>query len=338
MNMMKLNLHVPLVVAPMAGGPSSVGLVVASSQAGALGSVGAAYSSPKAIEDFVLKVRQQTKKPIAINLFIPEGDVKISQNQISKAIEATKKYRQKLNLPEPELKPPYEENFDAQFEMVLKLKPEVFSFVFGVLKPEYVKAAAKEKILLFGTATNLDEALQLQETGIDAITLQGVEAGGHRAIFDSQAKDPDISMHQLLEQCQSQIRIPMIAAGGIMNAADIKMALTKGASAVQLGTAFLACKEAGTSLAYRKALLESQNRKTKTTRAFSGRLARGLVNLFMNEMDQNTEAILPFPAQNKFTRDIRNAGLSDYLSLWAGTGQGNLWTGPAAELIAHLFI
>ena len=336
-----LNLKIPLVVAPMAGGPSSPELVIASSNAGALGSIGAAYSNAKAIEDFVLKVRSQTSKPIAINLFIPEGEIKVSDAQISKAIQATEKYRQQLKLSKPILNPPYEENFDEQFECVLKYKPEVFSFVFGILKPEYIMAARKEKIQLFGTATTLNEALELQETGIDAITLQGIEAGGHRGIFDSKSADPEISMLNLLAQCKSKIRIPLIAAGGIMNSADIKLALSKGASAVQLGTAFLTCKEAGTSDPYKKILLESQIRKTKTSRVYSGRLARGVENIFMHEMEKDPESILPFPAQNKFTRDIRTAsvknGSSDYLSLWAGTGKGDLWTGSAADLIKTLF-
>lgn len=117
--------------------------------------------------------------------------------------------------------------------------------------------------------------------------------------------------------------------------------MSKGAQAVQMGTAFLACEEAGTSAPYRKALLLTKERKTKTTRAFSGRLARGMENRFMREMDVQPEAILPFPAQNKFTRDIRGASAkinsSEFLSLWCGTGQSELWTGSAQGLIDALF-
>ena len=325
----------------MAGGPSSPELVVAASEAGALGSMGAAYSSASAIEEFVGKVRAKTKKPIAINLFIPSEDPEISSEQLTRAIKATEKYRKQFELPQPNLQPPYAEDFDKQFEMVLKLKPEVFSFVFGLLKPEYVKAAKEKNILLFGTATTLDEALALQESQVDAVTLQGIEAGGHRGIFEVEAKDTEVPLLNLLDQCRDKIKIPLIAAGGIMNSQDIKMVLSRGIQAVQMGTAFLACKEAGTSEPYRKALLANSSRHTKTTRVFSGRLARGLENLFMHEMEKQMDAILPWPAQNKFTRDLRTASpknnSSDFLSLWSGTGQGELWTGSAAELINKLF-
>ena len=324
----------------MAGGPSSPEFVIASCEAGALGSIGAAYSAPQAIEDFYKKVRSKTSGPIAINLFLPQGEPEISEAKLSNAIQATKKYRQELGLPTPTLKPPYEENFDLQFETVLKLKPEVFSFVFGLLKPEYVQAARKEKILTFGAATTFDEALALQDSGVDAITLQGFEGGGHRAIFNSEVSDPNVSMLNLLDQCHVKIKIPLIAAGGIMTSQDIKVAIAHGASAVQMGTAFLACKEAGTSNPYRRAL-SAPVRSTKLTRAFSGRLARGIENRFMLEMNQHIDAILPFQSQNKFTRDIRNASAqkdsSEFLSLWAGTGEGDLWTGKTADLIHQLF-
>ena len=337
----RFNLKVPLFVAPMAGGPSSPEFVIASCEAGAMGSVGAAYSSGKQIEEFVGHVRSKTQKPIAINLFIPGKELKISEDQLSIAIKATEKFRQQFGLSAQALSAPYEENFDQQFETVLKLKPEVFSFVFGLLKPEYVKAAKARNIFLLGTATTLDEALALQDSGVDGMTLQGIEAGGHRGIFDAEAVDAEVPVLELLKQCRSKIKIPLIAAGGIMDSNGIQSALSYGAEAVQLGTVFLVCKEAGTSEPYRKALLESAHRKTKTTRAFSGRLARGIENRFMIEMDQHPEAILPFQAQNKFTRDIRSAsakvGSSDCLSLWAGSGDGKLWTGEVGELIQQLF-
>jgi nitronate monooxygenase len=148
-------------------------------------------------------------------------------------------------------------------------------------------------------------------------------------------------MLELIKAMKARIKIPLIAAGGIMNAGAIGAALNAGADAVQLGTAFLATKEAGTSEPYRRKLLENAVRSTKTTRAFSGRLARGIVNRFMREMETEPDAILPYPAQNRFTRDLRNAsaaaGMADFLSLWSGTGNGELWTGSAADLVKRLF-
>lgn len=337
----RLGLKYPLIVAPMAGGPSTVDLVAASSNSGVLGSIGGAYSTGLAIEEFMAKVRQKSVGPVSINLFIQHNIPEVSSQKIDQALQATQTYRNELNLPAPDLKPPYEENFDQQFESVLKARPEAVTFVFGLLKSEYVKAVKKENLYLIGTATTLDEALALEDSGVDAITLQGVEAGGHRGMFNQASDDPQISTFNLLESCVQKIKIPLIAAGGIMNSHDIKKALNKGAQAVQMGTAFLTCSESGVSIPYRNELLKSSLRNTKLTRAFSGRFARGIENRFMLEMEKKSDTILPFPAQNKFTRDLRNAsakiGSSDFLSLWSGSGNGDLWTGSAADLIENLF-
>ncbi len=337
----KLGLKHPLIVAPMAGGPSSVDLVASASAAGALGAMGGAYSNAAAIEAFAAQVRQRTDRPFSINLFIPHSIPDIAADRLARAVEATARYRQELELPSPHLEAPYEEDFDAQFEAVLRIKPACFSFVFGLLPAAHVREAKKAGIPLIGTATTLDEARALEDSGVDAITLQGFEAGGHRGIFDASAADPEIGLRDLLAQCVGTVRLPLIAAGGIMTSADIRAVLKAGAQAVQMGTAFLACTEAGTSAPYRKKLLETAERRTRTTRAFSGRFARGIENRFMNEMDGKPEGILPFPAQNKFTRDMRGAstakGSPDFLSLWSGTGRGELWQGSAATLIDRLF-
>ncbi|WP_349956259.1 nitronate monooxygenase [Rhizobium sp. ZPR3] len=337
----QLGLKHPLIVAPMAGGPSSAELVAATSAAGALGAMGGAYYNAAAIEAFAAQVRQRTDKPFSINLFIPHSIPEVAADRVEQAAEATARYRQELELASPQLAPPYEEDFDTQFEAALRLKPACLSFVFGLLPADHVREAKKAGIPLIGTATTLEEARALEGSGMDAVVLQGFEAGGHRGIFDARAADPEIGLRDLLDQCVGIIRVPLIAAGGIMTTGDIRAALQAGAQAVQMGTAFLACSEAGTSAPYRKKLLETPDRNTRTTRAFSGRFARGIENRFMDEMDGKPDAILPFPAQNKFTRDMRGAstakGSPDFLSLWSGTGKGELWQGSAAELIARLF-
>lgn len=336
-----LGLKYPLIVAPMAGGVSTAQLVATTSDAGALGSIAAAYLAPGAIASAALEVRAQTQKPFAINLFIPERTPEVSPTILLQAIAKTERFRAELSVPPPSIKAPYRENFDSQFETVLRLKPKVFSFIFGVLAPEYLRGAQREGIFTIGTATSPDEARVLEESGVDAVIVQGLEAGGHRGIFDPSATDPMISALDLVRTVVKKLKIPVIAAGGIMTSQHIKTMLDAGASAVQMGTAFLTTQEAGTAPPYRSQLLESPQRQTKTTRAFSGRLARGIVNRFMLEMDANPGAILPFPAQNDFTRSLRNAsaaqGISDFMSLWSGTGEGTLWTGPAKALIESLF-
>lgn len=335
-----LNLKYPLIVAPM-GGLMTPQLVSAPSNCKALGSIGAAYMSPQAIIDFTTQVRSLTKNPFAINLFIPHPIPTVTPEKIQSAISATASFRQELKIAEPKVVAPFQENFDEQFETVLRLKPAVLSYVFGNLTAEQTKAAKAANIILIAAATTFEEAQAVESAQADAVVLQGIEGGGHRAIFDPNADDAEVPAFELLKQCYKTINLPLIAAGGLMNKQDIQQALKLGASAVQLGTAFLACKEAGTSPAYKEKLLQSAKRKTKTTRAFSGRLARGIENRFMLEMEKSPDKILPFPIQNKFTRDLRNASAAqntpDFLSLWAGSGEGELWQGSACDLIQKLF-
>jgi nitronate monooxygenase len=218
----------------------------------------------------------------------------------------------------------------------------MFSFIFGLLGRHYLEACRKEKILTMGTATTLDEALALEASGVDAVVIQGTEAGAHHGIFSTQADDPGITALELTRACSAKLKIPVVAAGGLMTGGDIEQVLKAGAQAAMLGTAFLLCPETGTSRPYRQALRDGAIRKARTrmTRAFSGRLARGIENEFLLEMDKKTSSILPFPAQNAFTRDIRNQasklGRPEFLSLWAGAGLPKIREMGAGDLIRAL--
>lgn len=320
----KFSLQLPLVVAPLGGGPTTPALVIESCNAGALGSLAAAYLPPTQIQAAIDEVRAKTTRPFAINLFTPMPSLSLRDSQIRSAIEATKKYRSELGLTEPKVAEPFHPDFDQQFEVVLKNKPQVFSFVFGLLDRAYLNECRKLGIFTMGTATTLEEGLLLEESGVDAVVAQGFEAGGHHGIFDSEIEHPGMGVLALTQSLVAKLRIPVIAAGGIMDGKGIAAALALGAQGAQMGTAFLLCKEAGTSQPYRKALSQKGIKSTRITRAFSGRWARGLENRFMIEMKDKAQAILPFPAQNAFTRDLRNQsaknGSSDFLSLWAGEG------------------
>lgn len=328
----------PLILAPLAGGPCTPELVAAVCNNGGIGSVGAAYLNAAALENFVEKLRAMTHHDFIVNLFIPQPDPALTPECLARAQAATAPFREAQKLATPLLKPPFAEDFAAQFKMMLQLKPAAFSFVFGRLAPEYRKVCQEHKIQVIGTASSLDEALMLDADNVDAIILQGLEAGGHRAIFDDRQKDPDVPLLELIRQCRGKIRRRLIAAGGLMSGADAAEAMNAGADAVQLGTAYLLCPEAGTSIPYRNAL--QSGRATRLTRAFSGRIARGLINRFMEEMDAQPDNILPFPAQNAFTRDLRRAGMEqnnpELLSLWAGTGYERMRLMPAGELTRTL--
>jgi nitronate monooxygenase len=317
-------MSLPLIVAPLGGGPTTPELVIASCEAGALGSVAGAYLSPEELKKSIEKVKAATTRAFAVNLFVPTANPSLTPEQIDRAIRATTGFRQELDLPTPQVKPPYHQNFDWQFEVVMQAKPAAFSFVFGLLDREYLQECRKRGILTMGAVTTLEEAHLLAESGVDFIVAQGIEAGGHRALFEATSEDEEAPTADLVSMIVNEIPLPVIASGGIMTSGQIQEMLSIGAQAVQMGTAFLLCKEAGTSRAYREALKMGSNDRIKSTRAFSGRLARGIENRFMREIDQRPESILPFPVQNAFTKDIRTKSsqldLPEFLSLWAGSG------------------
>lgn len=337
----RLGLKGPLIQAPMAGGATTPELVAAVCNAGALGSLGGAYLNPSELEKVIRQIKRLTDRPFAVNLFAPSPEPSLNENQIHAAIAATKSYRQELGMPDPTVKPPFSQNFEDQFSLLLNERPAVFSFTFGLPGKKFLEECRKRGILTFGTATTLDEGLTLQEAGVDGVVAQGAEAGAQRGAFLAENEDFFIGLAALVPTLTSKLHIPVIAAGGIMNGQGIAAALTLGAEAAQLGTAFLACDESGISTTYRDALLDPKRRATRLTRAFTGRWARGLENRFIVEMASKENAVLPFPAQNAFTQDIRKKatelGLPEYLSLWAGQGVGLIRALKAETLVTTLF-
>lgn len=336
----RIGLNGPLIQAPMAGGATTPELVAAVCNAGALGSLGGAYLGPTELQNSIRMIKALTDRPFAVNLFAPCPEPALSDEQIEAAIAATQSYRDELGIPAPVVQPPFSQKFEDQFAVVRTEKPAVFSFTFGLPGPSVLEECRKCRILTFGTATTLDEAVALQEAGVDAVVAQGAEAGAQRGTFSAEKEDVFIGLAALVPALASKLRIPIIAAGGIMDGRGIAAALALGAQAAQLGTAFLACDESGISRPYRDALLDSNRRRTRPTRAFTGRWARGLDNRFITEMDLKENAILPFPAQNVFTQDIRRKaaaqGLPDYLSLWAGQGVGLIRPMKAETLVDTL--
>jgi nitronate monooxygenase len=191
-----------------------------------------------------------------------------------------------------------------------------------------------------GTATTVEEARQLEKAGVDAVIAQGSEAGAHRGTFAVPAEDALVGTVALVPQVADAVRVPVIASGGIMDGRGLVAALALGASAVQMGTAFLACKEAGTNAAYREALLHGGKDATTLTRAFSGRMARGLSNEFIEKWNAAGMEHLPYPWQNAFTQPMRRAAAAakqaGLLSLWAGQGLGMLRETTAEQLMKEL--
>lgn len=328
----RFGLSVPVIQAPMAGGGDTTQLVAAVSNAGGLGSFGAGYMMPDQIEERGREVRSLTDKPFGVNLFAP---LKAPENiDWRSALEKLRPYYTEIAATPPaEVKAM--PDFNAQLEAALNSGAKVFSFTFGDLPDEMIAKIKSRGLYVIGTATTVEEAMALQESGVDAIVAQGAEAGGHRGTFLEDFESSMVGTIALVPQILDAVAVPVIASGGIMDGRGVAAALVLGASAVQLGTAFLTCKEAGAPDAYKDAIFSAREQDTRITRAFSGRPARGIVNRFMREVGDD---VPPFPIQNQLTRPLRNAaaklGRAEFLNLWSGQGTRMARRQSAAELIA----
>ncbi len=230
--------------------------------------------------------------------------------------------------------------FGELLAAALECGASAFSFTFGMLPAAALQAIKARGMFVMGTATTVEEAVSLERAGVDAVVTQGSEAGGHRGTFAGAFEAGMVGTMALVPQVVDAVRVPVIASGGIMDGRGIAAALALGASAVQMGTAFLTCHEAGIPDAYKDAILGAREDGTRMTRAFSGRPARGIVNRFMTEIDLAPESILPFPLQNTLTRPLRSAaarqGRAELLSLWAGQAVRLARRQSAADLVARL--
>lgn len=225
-------------------------------------------------------------------------------------------------------------------EVVLGEKVPVFSFTFGVPDDKWLEAIKQSGTLIVGTATNVEEAEQLESRGVDAVCAQSSEAGGHRGTFIGEFKESLLGLSTLVPQIADKVQLPVIASGGIMDACGIAAALKLGAAAVQMGTAFLSCAEAGIHAKYKQTLLDTTKDETILTRAFSGKWARGIKNRFIDEMSEYEKLILPYPIQNVLTRALRKEAAvqnrTDFMSMWAGQGVALSKGLPVADLMAEL--
>lgn len=334
----RFEMTIPVVLAPMGGGPSTPELTAAVSNAGGLGSLAAAYSSPERIQQDIAKIRELTKRPFAVNLFSPS---RLPQPGSADSVgEFLRPYHERLGLKAPELPQRPMEDFDEQINVIVKAAPQIVSFTFGLLPQQVTDRLKAQGIYLIGTATTVEEARQLEQAGVDAVAAQGSEAGAHRGTFAVEAEEALIGTMALVPQVVDAVKVPVIASGGIMDGRGIVAALALGASAVQMGTAFLLCKEAGTSAAYREALRQAREDQTTLTRAFSGKMARGLRNEFIARWNASGLMHLPYPWQNAFTQPMRRAAAqakqAGLLSLWAGQGVRMIRECSAEELMKHL--
>jgi nitronate monooxygenase len=327
-------LELPIVLAPMAGGPSTPALAVAVSEAGGLGFLAAGYKTAAALSEDIEAVRASSRRPFGVNVFArprqPGAEEEVRLYARSLEAEAA---RYGVRLGEPRFD---DDEYEAKLALLRDSPVAVASFTFGCPSRVEVESLQAVGTRVWVTVTNADEAALAERAGADALVAQGIEAGGHRAYFDDRERHEDQPLLSLLRVLARDCSLPLVATGGIMDGPAIAAVLCAGAAAAQLGTALMLTPEAGTTAPHREAIESSA--ATALTRAFSGRLARGIVNRFMLEHDAS--APHAYPEIHHVTTPIRSAaraaGDADGFNLWAGQAHALATRAPAGRLVAQL--
>ena len=334
-----LGMEHPIIQAPMGGGPSTPELVAAVTNAGGLGSLAGAYLSPEQITQEIRHTRELTSKAFSVNLFAG-GYQERDDSDAAPMMAHLRQIHSQLGIPPPALPTVPPDPFREQLEALLAANVPIFSFTFGIPQPGVLRRVKARGIKIFGTATTLEEARLLAAAGVDAIVAQGEEAGAHRGSFAKPMEASVVPTADLVQQIAGAMQLPVVASGGVMDGGDIARMLRLGAVAVQMGTAFIPCPESAAAEIYKRTLLSAVDDRTGITRAFSGRAARGISNVFTESMAGKESSILSFPLQNTLTREMRKAAAKrnnpEYLSLWAGRGVARARSMLAAELIKAL--
>ncbi len=334
-----LGLDTPIVLGPF-GGLSSVALTAAVSEGGGLGSFGLYGYTPERIRDTISALRAATSRRIAVNLWWPRGDEATPDDvDIAPFLRAAGPLFAAAGVAVPEppatFLPPLSDQLDAVFDA----RPDVLSVVFGVPDADTLARAKGLDIRVIGTATSIAEAVALEAAGVDAVVATGAEAGGHRVSFLRDPAHSLVGTFALIPQVVDAVDIPVIAAGGVADRRGVAAAFALGAEGVQVGTAFLRTRQSAATAGHRVAIAAAADTDTVLTRAMSGRLARGIPNRAMRELEASG-MVAPFPAQNWITGVFRAAaaasGDTDLVSLWAGQAAGLARLDDAADVLAEM--
>jgi len=338
-----LGIDYPIMQGPFGGNLSTVALTAAVSNAGGLGGYGAYTMSPQEIFEADKQLKVATNKPYNINLWVSDHDIPqsgLSDDQYDKTAALFKPYFDEVGIPLPEKPAPFQSRFENQLEVILDIKPKVFSFMFGALSADVLEQCKRSGIVTVGAATTLDEAIFLESTGVDMIIASGFEAGGHRPSFLASAESSLTGTFVLLQLIPEKVKTPIIAAGGIANGKGVAAALALGASAAQIGTAFLACDESNALPIHREMLFSDAAKYTTLSRAYTGRLGRGLTSRVAKEISGKEKDVLPFPLQTTLISPLRKAALDqqkwDMILFWGGQIAPILKHTKAKELMHSL--
>jgi nitronate monooxygenase len=320
----RLGLQYPIIQGPL-GGLSSQRLTAAVSNYGGLGSFGAHGLMPEAIRKVIREIKSLTPKPFAMNLWVSmedEGALTSTEEAFHRSLSPLAKHIENVGGDKPSYRPYEPIRFEDQVQILLDEGIFAFSFIYGIPSKQILDEFRRNGIVLIGTATTVDEAIALEQAGVDVVAASGFEAGGHRGSFLQPSEDSLTGTMALVPQVVDTVKLPVVAAGGIGDARGIVAAFALGAEGVQMGTAFLACEESGANPLHRNALLNGQAKQTALTRGFTGRLARGIKNRLLDELNRKDIEILPYPLQRALVRHLsipaEKAGKPELLPLWAG--------------------
>ena len=320
----RLGLQYPIIKGPL-GGLSSQRLTAAVSNYGGLGSFGAHGLMPEAIRKVIREIKSLTPKPFAMNLWVSmedEGALTSTEEAFHRSPSPLAKHIENVGGDKPSYRPYEPIRFEDQVQILLDEGIFAFSFIYGIPSKQILDEFRRNRIVLIGTATTVDEAIALEQAGVDVVAASGFEAGGHRGSFLQPSEDSLTGTMALVPQVVDTVKLPVVAAGGIGDARGIVAAFALGAEGVQIGTAFLACEESGANPLHRNALLNGQAKQTALTRGFTGRLARGIKNRLLDELNRKDIEILPYPLQRALVRHLsipaEKAGKPELLPLWAG--------------------
>ncbi|WP_047496987.1 nitronate monooxygenase family protein [Terriglobus sp. TAA 43] len=337
-----LGIKYPIIQGPF-GGLSTQRLTAAVSNFGGLGSFGTHGFEPSAIGDVVAEIRSLTTRPFAINLWVStedEGARTSDAAAFHRALAHLAPHIEAVGGTLPTFTPFKPVRFEDQARVLLDANVPAISFITGVPPKEIMDEAKRRGIVLLGTATTPQEAVALEEAGVDIVVASGFEAGGHRGSFLRSAEDSLTGTFSLLPQTVDAVSVPVVAAGGIADARGISAAFALGAEGVQMGTVFLATEESGAPPVHRELILHGEAGHTALTRGFTGRLARGVSNELLRTVNRSGAEILPYPLQRSLVRSLalpaQKAGRADLLPLWAGQSAALAHHSNVSELLQSL--